>query len=217
MDQMKPFYTGWASGHELAGQDNQRYTTLNSQALSNTGAMNREMLGHVNDMQSMVFQGKDKFGQPLPSRQKEEMTEFVSKYQTPFSQGVFTPAPWSLPPASKAPIIDSVRPYTPPAPIMPVPVMPSPIAPAADLSTAFAPMPPLQPMPPIVNPGLSSEMQLPPVTAQAMPPIQQGNLTMPEAPPAPRPRRKAKRKVTVKPSNPVTTGNALQPQLSLAR
>lgn len=220
MENLKSFYTGWNSGHDLAQQDNQRYTTLNSQALSNTGSMNREMLEHVNKMQSMVLQGKDQFGQPLPIRQKEEMTDFVNRYQTPFSQGVFTPGPWTLPPEPAAPFTGPMKPYAPPAAtVAPMPSMPAmPIAPSAEFDRAFSPLPAMQPMRPVTNPGISSQMQIPPVTAPAMPQLQTGNLNIPEAPPAPKPtRKKAKRKVSVKPSNPILTGNALQPQLSLGR
>lgn len=218
MDNLKSFYTGWGSGQELASQDNQRYTTLNSQALANTGSMNNRMLDHVNDIQTMVMTGKDKNGQPLTPQQKLEMTQFVSEYQRPYSQGVFSPAPWSSAPEPSAPILSETPRPTPPVIPMPRPSTPAmPMMPTADLNKSFAPLPSMQPVAPIANPGISSQMQIPPVTAPTMPPMQQGNLTMPQAPPAPAPRRKAKRKVTVRPSNPVTTGNALQPQLSLAR
>lgn len=218
MEPLKSFFTGWASGHDLASQDNQRYTTLNSQALANTGTMNRQMLDHVNDVQSMVLQGKDKFGQPLPARQKREMTELVAKYQMPYSQGVFSPAPWDLPPEPDAPLIDKMRaPMPPPA----MPAMPARVLPAIDINSAFAPLPPMQQAPPVINPGISSQMQIPPVTAPAMPPIQQGNLTMPPPmpPPMPQPakRRKAKKKVTVRPSQADTSGIGLKPELSSLR
>ncbi len=212
MDNLKSFFTGWGSGQELASQDNARYTTLNSQALANTGTMNRQMLDHVNDLQSMVMTGRDKFGNPLPVRQKEEMTAFVAQMQKPYSQGVFSPAPWSSIP--EKPTFAMPERAAPTPAIAPPPTMP-PFAPA-DLGKAFSPLPAMPPPPPVVNPGLSSQLQSP-VTAPQMQPLQQAQLSTP--PPAPQmpAKKKAKKKVTVKqmPRQGNIQGNALTPELTL--
>lgn len=217
MENLKSFYTGWASGHDLASQDNQRYTTLNAQALSNTGAQNRQMLEHVNDVDSMVLMGKDKFGQPLLDRQKKEMTDMVNRYQMPYSQGVFTPAPWSPRPEDMAPVLSppAPRPALMPIPSAPPHVAPPPMPAAVDLSRYFGNTPAYPEPPQPVAPSISSQMQLPPVTAPAMPPMQQAQLSMPPQAPQMPVRKKSKKKVTVKqaPRQGITQGNALTPEL----
>jgi len=90
-DALKPFYTGWNTGDQLAQQDNARYTQFANQALSNTGIQNREMLGHINDMHTMALTGYDRSGKPLDPTARLRMVDFVSRMQSPFSQGVYAP------------------------------------------------------------------------------------------------------------------------------
>lgn len=210
MDALKPFYTGWASGHELASQDNQRYTALNSQALSNTGTMNREMLGHVNDINTMLVTKRDKHGNPLTAEQLRAAQEFVDANQMPYSQGVFSPAPWNPDKKYAMPDIPGTAPIAPRMPLEMPMATPMP----ADLESPFKPAVPslIPPAAPVVNPGLSRQM-MPPVTAPPMPAAGGANLSVPQAPAAPQKRVKKKVTVKSKPSNPILTGSALTPAL----
>lgn len=90
-DALKPFYTGWNTGDQLAQQDNARYTQFANQALSNTGVQNREMLGHINDMHTMALTGYDKNGKYIEPKDRLRMAWFVSANQRPFSQAAFSP------------------------------------------------------------------------------------------------------------------------------
>lgn len=101
-DALRPFYTGWATGAELAGQDNARYTQFANQALQNTGTQNREMLGHLNDLQTMALTGYDKSGKPLLPEQHRSIMDIVNKMQPQFTQGVYNPQDY-LAPNSRTP------------------------------------------------------------------------------------------------------------------
>lgn len=113
-DAMKPFYTGWSSGDALAGQDNTRYTQYGNTALSNTGTQNHQMLQHINSLQKMFMTGIGPDGKPLSDSDARRIHDFVTANQQQFTQGVYTPMPFT-PKADEMPYGDAA----PVAPVMP--------------------------------------------------------------------------------------------------
>ena len=115
-DAMKPFYTGWNSGDALAQTDNARYTQYGNTALSNTGTQNHEMLQHVNKLHQMLLTGIGPTGQPLSPADRRAIGDFVNATQEAFSQGVYTPAPYT-PKADPMPVFGrGAAPIAPPLP-----------------------------------------------------------------------------------------------------
>ncbi len=118
-DSMRSFFTGWNSGDALAQSDNSRYTQYGNTALNNTGAQNREMLGHINTLQKYYMTKRGPDGQPLDQESMDMLDAFINAKQVPFSQGVMVPGDRDVP-AGMPPLFSMA---TPP---METPVLPTP-------------------------------------------------------------------------------------------
>ena len=79
-DSMRSFFTGWNSGDALAQSDNSRYTQYGNTALNNTGAQNREMLGHINTLQKYYMTKRGPDGQPLDQESMDMLGAFINEF-----------------------------------------------------------------------------------------------------------------------------------------
>lgn len=188
---MRPFFSGWQSGDALAQSDNSRYTQYGNTALNNTGAQNREMLGHINTLQKYFMLGRGPDGQPLDPQALEMMRNFVNANQFAFSQGVMTPAPYDEP--AGMPEMPTAPPGLSPTPY---PHGTGPYPPPAVYPNGTGPYPPPA-APPVYPNGTGPQL---PVAPPIMP-------QMPVAPPPAvqqqaQPQPKKRRKLTAFPGEP---------------
>ncbi len=203
-DALKPFYTGWNTGSELAQQDNARYTQFGNQTLQNTGMQNREMLGHLNKLQNMALTGYDEAGRPLLPEQHRSIMDIVNKLQPQFTQGVYTPA-------------DYLSPYTS-APVG-MPTAPVPKGTNLELPNMVGPMKPSSVQLPQMQqaqtaPAMLQIPQMPPPEPQTTPQLM---MQGPAAPVAPRPQKTTtaapvkKRRPIQKTNTGIMTNSGIQP------
>ena len=204
-DSMRSFFTGWNSGDALAQSDNSRYTQYGNTALNNTGAQNREMLGHINTLQKYYMTKRGPDGQPLDQESMDMLGAFINAKQVPFSQGVMVPGdrdvPAGMPPLfsmATPPMETPVLPTPPPVTIPPVypngtgPYPPPPVYPNG---TGPYPPPPATPYPNGAGPAAPTPM-LP------QPPAALPALKVPTAPAAPQKRKKKVQQNTIMENNP---------------
>ena len=191
-DSMRSFFTGWNSGDALAQSDNSRYTQYGNTALNNTGAQNREMLGHINTLQKYYMTKRGPDGQPLDQESMDMLGAFINAKQVPFSQGVMVPGDRDVP-AGMPPLFSMA---TPP---METPVLPTPppvtIPPVYPNGTGPYPPPPATPYPNGAGPAAPTPM-LP------QPPAALPALKVPTAPAAPQKRKKKVQQNTIMENNP---------------
>lgn len=190
-DPMRAFFTGWGSGDALAQSDNSRYTQYGNTALNNTGAQNREMLGHINTLQKYYMTKRGPDGQPLDQESMDMLGAFINAKQVPFSQGVMVPGdrdvPAGMPPLSPMAAPSMETPVMPPMPTAIPPVYPS--------GTGPYPPPSATPYPNGAGPTAPAPMlpQMP-----AAPPA----LKVPATPAAPQKRKKKVQQNTIMENNP---------------
>ena len=198
-DSMRSFFTGWNSGDALAQSDNSRYTQYGNTALNNTGAQNREMLGHINTLQKYYMTKRGPDGQPLDQESMDMLDAFINAKQVPFSQGVMVPGDRDvlagMPPLfsmATPPMETPVLPTPPPTAIPPV----YPNRTGPDFRIGPYPLQQQQnPYPDGAGPAAPAQMlpQMPTVP----PPIK-----MPPAPAAPQKRKKKVQQNTIMENNP---------------
>lgn len=191
-DSMRSFFTGWNSGDALAQSDNSRYTQYGNTALNNTGAQNREMLGHINTLQKYYMTKRGPDGQPLDQESMDMLGAFINAKQVPFSQGVMVPGDRDVP-AGMPPLFSMA---TPPmeTPVLPTPP-PTTIPPVYPNGTG--PYPP-QSAPPYPNgTGPTAPAPMLPQMPAAPPPMK-----VPTAPAAPQKRKKKVQQNTIMQDNP---------------
>lgn len=200
-DSMRSFFTGWNSGDALAQSDNSRYTQYGNTALNNTGAQNREMLGHINTLQKYYMTKRGPDGQPLDQESMDMLGAFINAKQVPFSQAVMVPGDRDVP--AGMPPLTPILP-TPPTVTIP-PVYPNgtgPYPPPNTYPNGTGPYPPAQPPPtPNTYPNgtFPAALPTPPPQIQAMPPIAQAQ---PQPRPQPQPQPKRKKKPSAFPGDP---------------
>lgn len=190
-DSMRSFFTGWNSGDALAQSDNSRYTQYGNTALNNTGAQNREMLGHINTLQKYYMTRRGPDGQPLDQESKDMLGAFINAKQVPFSQGVMVPGDRDVP-AGKPPLFSMA---TPPMEAPVLPPAPIPIPPIYPNGTGPYPPPSATPYPNGAGPAAPTPM-LP------QPPAAPPALKVPTAPAAPQKRKKKVQQNTIMENNP---------------
>lgn len=191
-DSMRSFFTGWNSGDALAQSDNSRYTQYGNTALNNTGAQNREMLGHINTLQKYYMTKRGPDGQPLDQESMDMLGAFINAKQVPFSQAVMVPGDRDVP-AGMPPLFPTVTP-TMETPVMPTPP-PTAIPPVYPSGTGPYPPPSAAPYPNGAGPTAPAPMlpQMP-----AAPPA----MKVPAAPAAPQKRKKKVQQNTIMENNP---------------
>lgn len=191
-DSMRSFFTGWNSGDALAQSDNSRYTQYGNTALNNTGAQNREMLGHINTLQKYYMTKRGPDGQPLDQESMDMLGAFINAKQVPFSQGVMVPGDRDVP--AGMPPLFSMTPPTMETPVLPTPP-PITIPPVYPGGTGPYPPPSATPYPNGAGPAAPAPM-LP------QPPAAPPALKVPTAPAAPQKRKKKVQQNTIMENNP---------------
>lgn len=168
-DSMRSFFTGWNSGDALAQSDNSRYTQYGNTALNNTGAQNREMLGHINTLQKYYMTKRGPDGQPLDQESMDMLGAFINAKQVPFSQAVMVPGdrdvPAGMPPLFSMATPPMETPVLPPAPIPIPPIYPNGAGPyppqVAPVNTPQAAPPQMPAAPPAINMPANPSTQQP--------------------------------------------------------
>lgn len=184
-DSMRAFFTGWGSGDALAQSDNSRYTQYGNTALNNTGAQNREMLGHINTLQKYYMTGRGPDGQTLDQQSMDKIRDFVNAKQVPFSQGVMVPGDREVP--AGMPPLTPIAPPTIATPVLPPPPPPIPLV----YPNGTGPYPPqaVTPYPNGAGPAAPAPM-LPQMPAPPPPVNRPTGVNFQQQQPAPPPKKK---------------------------